>query len=76
MGKGSEMPGAKRVLEINPDHPIINSLLELKDSDKFENFAGALYDQALIMEGGQLQDLPAFSKRASALMELALGNLR
>ena len=76
MGKGNEMPGVKRVLEINPDHPIINSLLELKDSDKFEDFTGILYDHALVMEGGQLQDLPAYSSRISTLMELALGNLR
>jgi molecular chaperone HtpG len=72
MGRGNEMPSVKRVLEINPLHPIINSLLEQKDSEKFEDFVGVLYDNALIMEGGQLQDLSAFSNRISALMELAL----
>jgi molecular chaperone HtpG len=72
MGRGTEMQSIKRVLEINPLHPIINSLLEQKDSDKFEDFVGVLYDNALIMEGGQLQDLAAFSNRISALMELAL----
>jgi molecular chaperone HtpG len=71
-GRRTEMPDVKRSLEINPHHPIINSLLEQKDSDKFEDFAGVLYDYALIMEGGQLQDLSAFSGRISALMELAL----
>jgi len=74
MGKGTEMPNTKRILEINPHHPIINALLEQKDSYKFEDFVGVLYDHSLIMEGGQLQDLPAFSNRISALMELALGN--
>jgi len=74
IGKGTEMPSVKRVLEINPHHVIINSLLEQKDSDKFEDFVGVLYDHALIMEGGQLQDLSAFSNRISVLMELALGH--
>ena len=74
MGKVSEMPNIKRVLEINPLHPIINALLEQKDSDRFEDLAGVLYDHSLVMEGGQLQDLHAFSNRISTLMELALGN--
>jgi molecular chaperone HtpG len=72
MGRGTEMPNIKRILEINPHHPIINSLLEQKDSVKFENYVGLLYDQALIMEGGQLQDLAAFSNRITALLEFAL----
>jgi molecular chaperone HtpG len=72
MGRGTEMPSIKRILEINPLHPIINTLLEQKDSERFEDFVGVLYDQALIMEGGQLQDLAAFSNRISALIELAL----
>jgi molecular chaperone HtpG len=72
MGKGTEMPNTKRILEINPYHPIINSLLEQKDSEKFEDFIGVLYDNALIMEGGQLNDLSAFSNRISTLMKLAL----
>jgi molecular chaperone HtpG len=74
MGKGAEMPNVKRILEINPQHPIINAMLEQKDYDKFEDFAGVLYDHALIMEGGQIQDLQAFSNRISALMELALNS--
>ena len=75
MGRGTETPSIKRVLEINPHHPIIDSLLERKDSEKFEHFVGLLYDQALIMQGGQLHDLAAFSSRITALVELALNRL-
>ena len=75
MGRGAETPNIKRILEINPHHPIIISLLEQKDSEKFGSFVGLLHDQALIMEGGQLQDAAVFSNRITALVEFALNHL-
>jgi len=67
---------AKRILEINPRHRLIERLAaavgETGASDQLSEFAWVLLDQARIIEGEQLPDPPAFARRLSALLEHGL----
>ncbi len=67
---------AKRILEINPLHPLIGRLSALvsKDgaADTLGDFAWLLLDQARITEGDQLPDPSAFARRLSSVLERGL----
>ncbi|HEX3973125.1 MAG TPA: molecular chaperone HtpG, partial [Stellaceae bacterium] len=67
---------AKRILEINPKHPLIARLVDLagKDgaSDALGDFAWLLLDQARILEGETLPDPAAFAKRLSSVLARGL----
>ena len=60
------MPAAAPILEINPTHAIITRLKP--DDARFADWAALLYDQALLAEGGQLDDPAGYVKRANSLM--------
>ena len=68
---GQKAPVSQPILEINPQHPVV---LRLKSEEKrFDDWAAVLFDQALLAEGGQLDDPAAFVKRVNQLM-LELGS--
>ena len=68
---GQGVPSMKPILEVNPKHPVV---LRLKTEEKrFDDWAAVLFDQALLAEGGQLDDPAAFVKRINGLM-LELGS--
>jgi molecular chaperone HtpG len=63
---GQQAPETKPILEINPEHPL---LLKLKYDDKqFNEWTNVLFDQALLAEGGQLNDPAGFVKRINQLL--------
>lgn len=63
---GQQAPDIKPILEINPQHPLV---LKLKYEDKqFDDWARILFDQALLAEGGQLQDPAGFVKRINQML--------
>ncbi|MBI5785816.1 MAG: molecular chaperone HtpG [Rhodocyclales bacterium] len=63
---GQKAPDMKPIMEINPKHPVV---LRLKYEDgRFDDWAAVLFDQALLAEGGQLDDPATFVKRVNALM--------
>ena len=63
---GQQAPDTKPILEINPEHPL---LLKLKSDDKqFDEWTQVLFDQALLSEGGQLNDPAAYVKRINQLL--------
>jgi molecular chaperone HtpG len=63
---GQQAPDTKPILEINPRHPVV---LRLKYEDKkFDDWAAVLFDQALLAEGGQLDDPATFVRRINDLM--------
>jgi molecular chaperone HtpG len=63
---GQKAPASQPILEINPKHPVV---LRLKYEDKkFDDWAAVLFDQALLAEGGQLDDPAGFVKRINQLM--------
>ncbi|MGA8146185.1 MAG: molecular chaperone HtpG [Gallionellaceae bacterium] len=63
---GQKAPNSPPILEINPRHPVV---LRLKNEDqRFDDWAAVLFDQALLAEGGQLDDPAGFVKRVNQLM--------
>ena len=63
---GQDAPNSKPILEINPHHPAV---LRLKAEEKqFDDWAAVLFDQALLAEGGTLDDPASFVKRINQLM--------
>jgi molecular chaperone HtpG len=68
---------AKPILEVNPTHPLTVSLAHRfrdgKDKPLVEDSAWLLLDEARVLEGGQVEDPPAFAGRLRRVMEKALG---
>ncbi|HVN97052.1 MAG TPA: molecular chaperone HtpG [Syntrophorhabdaceae bacterium] len=69
---GQEVPPMKRILEINPAHPLFASMSAIFDKDKkstvLEDYVRLLYDQALVVEGSKPKDPGLFSKLIAKLM--------
>jgi molecular chaperone HtpG len=63
---GQKVPASKPILEINPEHAIV-ARLQPGDA-RFDAWAGLLFDQALLAEGGQLEDPAGFVRRSNDLM--------
>ncbi len=61
---------SEKVLEINPNHKIFAAMQKLfeTDKDKFKDYASILYDQALLIEGMQIDDPVEFSNKICSLM--------
>jgi len=64
---GHEVPDSRPVLEINPSHPIVKLLDQEPDEDRFSNWSELLLDQALLADGGQLDDGAGFVKRMNEM---------
>ena len=65
------MPAARRVLELNANHPVFAKLTaaqEAGDSERLALYANLLYDQALLVEGLPVDDPVEFAKRVCELM--------
>ena len=65
---GQKVQYAKPILEINPHHPMVQRLKT--EEENFEDWSHILFDQALLAEGGQLEDPAAFVKRLNDLLLL------
>jgi molecular chaperone HtpG len=65
---GQAAPDAKPTLEINPEHALVK---KLDTSEHFDDLANILFDQALLAEGGQLDDPAAYVRRINALLVTA-----
>jgi molecular chaperone HtpG len=63
---GQAVPQSKPVLEINPQHAIVKRLQP--EDARFSDWAGLLFDQATLAEGGQLDDPAGFVRRTNELM--------
>ena len=63
---GQKVPDAAPILEINPDHAMIKRLKA--EDPALADWAGLLFDQALLAEGGQLEDPAGFVKRSNLLL--------
>ena len=65
---GQQTPGSKPVLEINPQHALVQRLGAEADDNNFADWSSLLFDQALLAEGGQLEDPASFVKRMNKLL--------
>ena len=70
---GHDLPGSKPVLEVNPTHPIVELMDKEQDDEHFNDWAHLLLDQALLADGGQLEDSAGFVRRMNDMF-LALKN--
>ena len=59
---------ASRVLELNPNHPVFEALEKKFEPEKVKDYAGLLYDQALLIEGLPIEDPVSFSNAICELM--------
>jgi len=69
---GQEVPKVKRVLEVNPEHPLVTRLQAFHAAhpadERFKRYAELLHGQAILAEGGTLPDPAAFSQRLAELL--------
>ncbi|HWP00890.1 MAG TPA: molecular chaperone HtpG [Methylococcus sp.] len=70
---GQSVPTSKPILELNPRHALIDRLRNESDATRFEDLANLLFDQAVLAEGGQLEDPAAFVHRLNGLLQNLLG---
>ncbi|MCF6252430.1 MAG: molecular chaperone HtpG [Methylococcaceae bacterium] len=63
------MGGAKPIFEINPAHALVTSIKNEQDDDRFADITQILFDQAILSEGGQLDDPTAFVHKLNGLLQ-------
>ena len=69
---GHEVERSKPILEVNVDHPIVGRMSE-QEGDRFSDWAQILHDQALLSEGGQLEDPAGFVRRLNDMFQALAG---
>ncbi len=69
---GQNVPVSKPYLELNPNHPLITRLKAEADAERFGDWTCLLFEQAMLAEGGQLEDPATFVRRLNGLL-LAMG---
>jgi molecular chaperone HtpG len=65
---GHQVPGARPILEINAKHPLVERLQDEIGKERFADWSSILFEQALLAEGGSLEDPGSFVKRLNQLM--------
>jgi molecular chaperone HtpG len=65
---GHQVPATRPDLEINPGHPLVSRLKDEADDARFSSWSNVLLDQAMLSEGGQLEDPVAFVNRLNELL--------
>ncbi|MEJ8567576.1 molecular chaperone HtpG [Elongatibacter sediminis] len=65
---GQPVPGTEPILELNASHPLVERLAVESDEERFEMLSVLLYEQALLAEGGSLEDPAGFVRRMNRLM--------
>jgi molecular chaperone HtpG len=65
---GQKAPTGKPILELNPRHPLVQRLKDESRDERARDWLELLVDQAVLAEGGQLDDPGAFVKRLNAML--------
>lgn len=68
---GQQVPMSKPVFEINPEHALIKRLHDIQDDSLFELWVTMLFEQAVLAEGGQLDNPADFINRVNKLLVLS-----
>ncbi len=68
----SDIPEIKPVLEINPGHEIVRKLVNTENSETIEDVSRLLLEQALLLEGAELEDPSSFVKRLNRVLTRSL----
>jgi len=61
--------GRKPIFELNPTHPLVVRMKEEQDDSRFADLTHILFDQAILSEGGQLDDPAAFVHKLNGLLQ-------
>jgi molecular chaperone HtpG len=69
-GAGQKTPEMKPILELNPQHPLVERLKD-ESGEALQEWALLLFDQATLAEGGQVADPAAFVKRVNRMLAQA-----
>lgn len=69
---GQDMPASLPTFEINADHALIQRLKDETDGERFSDLSNLLFEQALLSEGGQLEDPATFVHRLNKLLQSLL----
>ena len=64
---GQAVPETQPILEVNLSHPLLKRM-ESEEGERFDELAGLLLDQAVLLDGGQLSDPAGFVKRVNGLL--------
>jgi len=65
---GQDVPDMKPILEINPDHELVQRLAKMRSKDKINDFSSILFDQAVLAEGALPEDPAGFVRKINALL--------
>ena len=65
---GHDVPLSKPSLEINPEHALVKRLRDEQDDERFAAWSRLLFEQAMLTQGGQLDDPTAFVKRLNGIL--------
>ena len=69
---GGEAPKSEKVLELNPNHPVFETMKSLQasgDTEKLNAYADILYNQARLIEGLPVEDAVAYTEAVCKLMK-------
>ena len=65
---GQEVPAVEPILEINVNHPIVKKMSDEKDQDRFSDWSSIVLDQAMLADGGMLEDPATFVVKLNNLI--------
>ncbi len=65
---GQEVPAVEPILEINVNHPIVKKMADQKDKDRFSDWSSIVLDQAMLADGGTLEDPATFVVKLNNLI--------
>ena len=65
---GQTAPKSLPTLEVNPEHALVKRLDSAEGSEHFDDLAHILFDQAVLAEGGNLEDPAAYVQRVNRLL--------
>ncbi len=65
---GQAVPTHKPILELNPNHPMVLHLKNETEQTRFSDWTQVLFEQAILAEGGQLEDPASFVRRLNKLL--------
>ena len=71
---GQALDSSRPIMEINPQHFMVKRVLEAKEKERREDWANIVFEQALLSEGGRLEDPAGFVKRLNELVLSELGS--
>lgn len=65
---GQAVPDTKPHLELNPEHFLVTRLKDEQDKERFSDWTHLLFEQAMLVEGGQLEDPASFVQRLNKML--------